>query len=111
MVKILVKRWLGVLDFILAPFVWLSASLLKLLRMAGLQRLPVSKSILFKVGIFPIRDHYYEPLFNPAHLRKSLRADRDLPGIDFNIKEQLSLLDKFQYNEELEQFPLDKVGD
>ena len=60
-----------------------------------------SKKIFLKTGIFPIRDHYYEPLFNSSHLSKSLRVDRVLPGIKFNDKEQLSLLDKFGFNEEL----------
>ncbi len=62
-----------------------------------------------RVGIFPVRDHYYEPLFNPRHLSKSLREDRPLPAIDFNVAEQLSLLGKFDFNEELKKFPLDKT--
>lgn len=53
-------------------------------------------------------DHYYEPLFNPKHLRYSLRKERFLPGIDFNDTEQLLILKKFCYNDELLKFPLDK---
>ena len=59
----------------------------------------------FWIGIYPIRDHYYDPKFNFTNLKKSLRADRDLPGIDFNDKEQLELLDKFNYNKELKAIP------
>jgi predicted O-methyltransferase YrrM len=64
------------------------------------------------LGVLPIVDHYYQPLINPKkHLKKSLRDDRDLPGIDFNTAEQLDLLSKFNYNEELLEFPLQKRKD
>lgn len=56
-----------------------------------------------------MRDHYYQPLVNPEkHLTKSLAANRNLPGIDLNIEEQLALLSSFSYNEELLQFPMQK---
>lgn len=61
-----------------------------------------------KVGVFPIQDHYYEPLFNPGNLKYSLRKDRNLPGIDLNISEQLDLLKLFNYNVELLKFPMNK---
>lgn len=68
-----------------------------------------SKKIFMKVGVFPIRDHYYEPLFNPKHLKKSLRKDRELPGLNFNDSEQLQILNKFNYNKELEKIPKEKT--
>lgn len=59
-------------------------------------------------GLWPVLDHYYEPLINPArHLRYSLSTDRHLPGISLNVVEQLELLDRFQYNDELSAIPLD----
>lgn len=58
------------------------------------------------MGVFPIVDHYYEPLFNPAHLRKPLSEERDLPGIDWNLPEQLNLLKRFRFSDELVGFPL-----
>lgn len=71
---------------------------------------PFSKKIFLSIGIIPIIDHYYEPLFNPKHLRYSLRKERFLPGIDFNDKEQLEILNNFNYNDELLQFPLNKTN-
>lgn len=63
-----------------------------------------------KLGILPILDHYYQPMINPQkHLFKSLRDDRNLPGIDLNIEEQLKILNQFDYNEELIEFPFDKT--
>ena len=62
-----------------------------------------------KLGILPISDHYYQPMINPGRdLRKSLRLDRNLPGINFNLNEQLDLLSNFDYNEELNKFPINK---
>jgi len=64
-----------------------------------------------KIGVLPVIDHYYQPLINPKkHLIKSLREDRDLPGIDFNREGQLDLLSKFNYNDELIKFPMEKTN-
>lgn len=71
--------------------------------------MPISKAIFNRVGVFPLRDHYYEPLFNPHYLNHSLREDRVLPGIHFNTEAQLQLLDRFHFNEELEKIPLKKT--
>ncbi len=94
-------------DLIFIPLTFLSAVLLKLIRKTGIQRMPVSRKILIFIGVFPIRDHYYEPLFNPAHLKKPLNRNRFLPGIDLNVSEQLAILSKFNYNKELESFPVE----
>ena len=96
-------------DALFAPFTYLSAVWLRKVR-ANIRTMKLSKKILMKAGVFPILDRYWEPLFNPAHLRYSLRKDRALPGIDFNIKEQIELLGKFKFNEELEKIPLEKTG-
>ncbi|SHH57664.1 Methyltransferase domain-containing protein [Chryseolinea serpens] len=57
---------------------------------------------MVSVGIMPIRDHYYEPLFNKKHLIKPLSDDRTLPGIAWNVEEQLSILNSFHYNGEFQ---------
>ena len=59
------------------------------------------------IGLLPIPDQYYQPLINPRkYLRKKLDDERNLPGIDFNVDEQLRLLSNFNYNNELIEFPL-----
>lgn len=69
----------------------------------------ISDWIFMKIGLLPILDQYYQPLINPRkHLRKSLRADRTIAGIDFNVDEQLSIISKFRYNSELLEFPVVK---
>lgn len=94
--------------FLGLPFTFFSALWLKYVRKAGIGR--VEDYILMRIEILPIIDHYYQPMVNPKkHLIKSLREDRELPGINFNTTEQLNLLLKFNFNEELEKFPLEKV--
>jgi len=73
--------------------------------------MPLSRKIFDAVGVYPILDHYYEPLFKKSRIKKSLREDRILPGLDFNEEEQLAILEKFDYNEELLKYPLEKPSD
>ena len=93
-----------------APFTFLSSVWLKFVKNNGTGR--IAEFIFMKLGIFPILDHYYQPMINPKkYLTKSLRDDRELLGVDINAEEQLNLLSKFNYNEELLEFPLDKRKD
>ncbi len=105
--KRLLKALLPVVDILCAPFTLLSALTFKLIRRAGLGRMKLSKKILMTIGVFPIRDHYFEPLFNPTQLTAPLDLDRQLPAIDLNVEKQLSLLREFDYNDELRRFPLE----
>lgn len=100
-----------IIDFVGLPIVMLGGLYLKAVRRAGMKRMPLSRQTLIGMGIFPIRDHYYEPLFNPKYLTHSLRDDRDIPGIDFNKRGQLELLRSFHYAEELMKFPMENTGD
>jgi len=59
-------------------------------------------------GVFPIRNHYSEPfpILDAKFLKHDLKKDRFLPGIDFNIEEQRSIIRKFNFNEELLGIPI-----
>ncbi len=48
-------------------------------------------------------------MFNFNNLIYSLRINRNLPGINLNVEEQLDQLSKFAYNEELLLFPEEKT--
>jgi predicted O-methyltransferase YrrM len=108
--KGLLTALVRLVDVVAVPFTWLAALWLRTVRRIGVQRLPVSKRVLFGVGVFPVRDHYYEPVFHPRHLRAPLDAPRDLPGIDLDLPGQLALLDRFHYQEELLAFPMHPGG-
>lgn len=95
------------LDFVLSPLTLAGSTWLRYCRFAGLAKMPFTKRILNKTGVFPLTDHYYEPLFRFDRL--SLKnQERQLP-IDWNEKEQLELISQFHFFEELDQLPIDPV--
>jgi len=105
------NRLISLADLFFAPLTYISALLLLKIRHVGVQRMYWSKKILMSVGVFPITDHYYEPMFNSRHLTKRLTENRCLPGIDLNVDEQLAILSRFDFSDELGVFPLEKNGE
>lgn len=103
--KSLAGKFLPILDILLLPFVLISGIILQFVRRVGFLHLPISKKILLKIGVMPIRNHYYEPLFDEKNLIKPLSDNRSLPGIDWNLEEQFSLLNSFDFNSELQKIP------
>lgn len=77
-------------------------------RRIGSARLKISTRILKNIGVFPIRRHYYEPLFDDRSLLYPLDAVRNLPGIDFNEVSQLALLDSLHFANELNSLELNR---
>ena len=106
--RIAVNLTAPIADILLAIPIFAAASLLKFVRRLGIWRMPISKAIFNFIGIYPIRDHYYEPSFNhKKHLVHSLRLERNLPGIDINESGQLDWLGQFKYATELTKIPVD----
>jgi predicted O-methyltransferase YrrM len=110
-VKEITKKLLPLIDIVAVPFVLISAVFLRYVRKADFQRMKRSKAVLLHVGLLPVVDHYYEPFFDPRRLRKPLREDRNLPGIDFSVSGQLALLKQFTFNEEIKRLPMDRLGE
>ncbi|MEN8260646.1 MAG: class I SAM-dependent methyltransferase [Pseudomonadota bacterium] len=92
-------------DAAMVPFLYPSALLMKKVRRMGVHKLPLCRRVLMQVGVFPIRDHFYEPLFNEKYLMRPLSEPRHLPGIVWNVDEQLALLESFAFAEELQDIP------
>jgi hypothetical protein len=88
-------------DIILTPLVYPAALLLKAVRRMGMHRLPLCRATLMKVGVFPIKNHFYEPQFDFRFPDPEFSEDRVLPGIDWNEPSQLEMLDRFTYSDEL----------
>jgi len=110
MIRIILKVILSVIVFIGTPLTFLSSLWLKFVKKSGSGK--IGNEIFMRLGIFPVLDHYYQPMINPKkHLTKSLRTERDLHGIEFNVEGQLNLLAKFNYNKELLSFPLSNNKD
>lgn len=99
--KNLIIKVLPVADIMLMSFVYPAAWLLKSIRKAGVYRLPLCRNALMKVGVFPIRNHYYEPQFDHRTPSPDFSEDRNLQGIDWNIQGQLNMLESFTFSKEL----------
>jgi len=104
------KYFPQIADLLLAPFVHPSAWLLRKVRGVGVDKLPRCKNVLIKVGVFPILNHYYEPQFDYRVPHDPFSKERILVGIDWNIAEQLNLLDSFSYSLELADISKDKIS-
>lgn len=100
-----ILKWtiLKLLDVVLAPLILPAAFLMKLLRRAGVQRMPLCRRGLSAAGVFPLVDQYYEPLINFSLLRHPLEQPRNLPGVDLNVSEQLQLLQRMTFRDELRE--------
>ena len=96
------------IDFVLALLSVPSALLLLGYRKFGSARLPMTTRVLKKIGLFPIRAHYYEPLFQNSALSSPLSQDRNLLGIDWNLPEQLAFLGRLTFRTELVQMKWDE---
>jgi hypothetical protein len=84
------------IDLILFCFVLFSSIVMKVVRRVGLEKLPISKFILLKIGVLPIRNHYYEPQFIYSREQVKFINKRILKGIDLNVEFQLEFLKKFE---------------
>lgn len=106
--KQLIKKIKALKDFFLVPIVYFSAIILKNIRKSGFQRFPLCKKALMKVGVFPITNHYYEPQFDFSEIKHSFSKERNLPGINWNIEEQLGSLAELDFSTELENIQIEK---
>lgn len=100
------RRVLPLVDVVAVPLVLFSALILIAVRRLGVQRVPLCRSILMRVGVFPIRRHYHEPQFDNRSPRQDFAIERDLPGIDLNEAGQLEFLEQLTYAAELADLPL-----
>lgn len=88
-------------DVLLLPAVALAGLVLRLARRLSLGRMPVSRAVLKRIGVLPVRNHYYEPYVDVTALRSPLNEPRVLPGIDWNVGGQLRLLSELNFATEL----------
>jgi hypothetical protein len=93
-----------VIDIVLMPITFAGALVLRYIRKKGFNKTPISRRIFERMGIIPVIDYYYEPFYKKG---KTIEV-RNLPGINLNIEEQLKFLEKFNYNKELLELPVNK---
>jgi len=99
------RRWLVLvlvpIDLGMALMALPAGIVMRLFRRIGARRLRITKWVLRRIGVFPIADHYYEPLFQPSQLPRPLHADRFLPGLDLDEEGQLRTFSGMQAAREL----------
>lgn len=101
LIKNFFKRFISFIDpFLIIPLLISTPAFYIFARIGG-KRLKFSRKLLKKFGIYPIRDHYYSPLFKDINLKKSLREPRYLPGINLSEGKQLNFLENLTFNHEL----------
>lgn len=92
-------------DALLSVFVLPAGAVLWIVRRIGVWRLKICKRVLLAIGVFPIRNHYYEPRFD---YRGDDLPPRKLPGIDWNVDSQVCFLKSLSFTDEVKQWPLEK---
>src|SRR3954470_22171801 len=97
-----------ILDVLLSPLTLVAGAWFRYVRARAITDMPLTKKIFYKTGIFPITDHYYEPLFKTDKLGPWV--ERCLPGINFRADEQLQLLASWNFNSEIKAIPFDNPG-
>lgn len=95
------QRALPIVDAVVWPLVYPAAYLLQRIRKAGVHKMPRSRAVLERIGVFPIRNHYYEPQFDHRGYDSVRASQRTLRGIDWNEDAQIELLSRFRYASEI----------
>lgn len=109
MLKKFLRKLLPIIDITFIPLLLVSAPIFKAFAILNGKKLPRSRQLLRSIGVYPIRDHYYQPLFQNTRLRYSLRSKRNLPGIKFNENYQLNFLKNLSYSDEILNYKIDKI--
>lgn len=100
--KVFTSKLYPIIDLSLTVLIYPAALLLKFIRKFGIHKLPACKRVLLYVGIFPIRNHYYEPQFDYRQSKTPFGENRNLPGIAWNVDQQISYLENLKYSAELQ---------
>src|SRR5262245_52943164 len=111
MVRKVMIRFLPVVDVLLSPLIIIASALLWFVRRVGIRHMAMARTIFQRVGVFPIRDHYYEPLFNSNQLKRHLDVERNLPALNMCQDLQLQILAGMDYRSELLSFPRECAQD
>lgn len=96
----------AIIDVLISIIIIPAAMLMLVYRRLGSKRLSLTTARLKRIGVFPIRNHYYEPLFDDRLLSAPLESPRKLPGIDLNESGQLDLLARLGYADEIRELRL-----
>ena len=99
------KPLFRIFDLVTVPFNFLFLPVLKTIRKYGVENFPLNRKTFLKLGVFPVRDHYYEPqlVYSNQFDAKKIRQ----LAIDFDLEKQVKSLQLLAHREELGHFKLD----
>jgi hypothetical protein len=64
--------------------------------------MPWTRRACLRIGVWPLRDHFYDPQFHPRHLPRDYdKRERALAGLDLDVPFQLARLAEFDSADEL----------
>jgi predicted O-methyltransferase YrrM len=106
-----IKRpFFRIIDICSIPFSFLYLPLLREIRRHGVQHFPLTLKRFLSAGVFPIRDHYYEPQISFSG-NFDARKPRKL-HINFFPDKQLAALSALAHSDELSSLPINgRPGD
>lgn len=102
------RACLYLFDILSLPFTLLYLPIVFILKKYGIYKFPLNLSSFLRFGIFPIRDHYYEPQFKFS--RNFNPAEKRQLSLKLNPEEQIVRLQNFSHKEELADFKKNKQG-
>jgi len=106
----LLDKIFPILEVLLLPLTYISSKWLGVIRRQILTgKFRLSNHIFKKTGVFPIIDHYYEPIFNYAKYVTDWNKERLSGTINLNIPEQLTFIKSFNYGHELLRIPEKRI--
>ena len=98
-----------VFDILISPLTLLAVIWFRIARYWGVKRLFLTKNIFLKLGMFPIVDHYYDPLFN--YQKISIKSNASTSNLALDAQKQLGLIKQFSYAQELQKMPLHSASE
>ena len=73
-------------DFVFMLLAYPAAWVLLRIRRHGVEIMPRSRRALLRMGLFPLRNHYYEPQFDFRQLTRPVRRLVPLPDAEHHLK-------------------------
>lgn len=96
-------------DVLLSPLTFAAAIWFRVVRFWGVKNVPLTRKIFLSMGVFPVVDHYYEPLFD---YRKISNVDRgESLNINSDLRSQITFLSQMKYPKELSHIPFDSTSE
>ena len=107
LIKKIIYNFRLLIDLFGVSFFGFSAILMKIYKLIGVKNLKYSTKFIKFIGIFPIRDHYYEPEFKNNFLRSKFNKIKK-PNL-FNTKKfNINYFKKFKFSQELLNLNLER---